>query len=267
MIFVVFLVPLGLYLLLLGHFNRQSRPVFVSGPFDFVGVLFAASGFLLFGGPAILTSLNESWRSFWLLGEAAVGRDSFLAQWRFWVFLSVLYFATVVAGSALVLWRRRGLTSIYNVEPAMVESVLEGACQQFGLSPIRSGNTYVFGPGLELPPPAVSPDGIQAPHALPGLVQKVARLDRPESFADEYVGHTAVLEIESFRAMRHVSLRWDPIDSPLREVLEEELERRLAAVGAPYHETAIWLTMAGYAVLGASLFTAAMLVVRGILGQ
>ena len=100
MIFVVFLVPLGLYLLLLGHFNRQGRPVFVSGPLDFVGILFAASGFLMFGGPAILTSLNESWRSFWLLGDGnAVSRDSLLAQWQFWIFLSVLYFVGVVTVS------------------------------------------------------------------------------------------------------------------------------------------------------------------------
>lgn len=263
MIFVVFLVPLGLYLLLLGHCNRQSRPVFVSGPIDFVGILFAASGFLLFGGPAILTSLNESWRSFWMLGETA-SRESLLAQWRFWVFLSVLYFFVVVIGSGFVLWRRRLMTSIYNVDHALVSETLDEICKQYGLSPIRSGDVYVFGPGLEVPPPS-SPEGIQAPHATTGLTQKLARLDRPDSLADEFAGQMAVLEVESFRAMRHVTLRWDPGDSPLRTVIEEELERRLADAGAPYHDTAIWLTMAGYLVLGTSLFVAALLMLRNVL--
>ena len=31
------------------------------------------------------------------------------------------------------------MTSIYNVEPALVEAALEEVCQQYGLSPIRSG--------------------------------------------------------------------------------------------------------------------------------
>jgi hypothetical protein len=265
-IFVVFLVPLGLYLLLLGHFNRQSRPVFVSGTLDFVGILFAASGFLTFGGPAILTSLNESWRSFWLLGDGnAVSRDNLLAQWHFWIFLSALYFVVVVAVSGFVLWRRRAQTSVYNVEPAVLEATLEEVCERYGLSPIRSGNVFVFGPGLEQLPPGASPEGIQAPHTMGGMVQKTPRLDRPASLADEFVGQTAVLEGESFRPLRHVTLRWDPTDSPLRTVLEEELERRLAASGAPYHETAIWLTMAGYLVLGVSLFTTALLVARSVL--
>jgi len=262
-IFVVFLVPLGLYLLLLGHLNRQSKPVLVSGPTDFIGILFAASGFLLFGGPAILTSLNESWRSFWLLGDFR--RDGMLAQWYFWVFLSALYFVVVVAGSSFVLWRRRQMTSIYNVEPAQVEASLDDVCKHYGLSPIRSGNVYVFGPGLEAPPPAPSPEGIQAPHAVAGMAQRVARMDRPGNLADEFAGQTAVLELETFRALRHVTLRWDPSDSPLRTVIEQELERRLGDAGAPYHETSIWLSMAGYLVLGTSLFAAALLVTRSIL--
>ena len=93
---------------------------------------------------------------------------------------------------------------------AEVDALLDEACKEFGLSPIRSGNVYVFGPGLEAPPPAPSPEGIQAPHAVAGMTQKVARLDRPATLADEFAGQTAVLELESFRATRHVTLRWDP---------------------------------------------------------
>lgn len=263
MIFVVFLVPLGLYLLLLGHLNRQPRPVLVSGTLDFIGILFASSGFLLFGGPAILTGLNESWRTFWLLGEHRANRESLLAQWQFWVFLSALYYVAVVAGVAVGFWRRRQLTSIYNVEPAVVEGTLEEVCEGCGLSPIRSGNVFVFGPGFEqVPQPGSSAEGIQAPHALPMLAKRAGpRLDVPEKPGDEFLGQSAVLEVESFPAMRHVTLRWEPGDSPLRGVVEADLDRRLAVAGAPYHETGLWLTLAGYAVLGLALGAAAMLAV------
>jgi hypothetical protein len=266
-IFVVFLLPLGLYLLVIGHLNRQPRPVFVSGPMDFVGVLFAASGFLTFGGPAILTALNESWRSFWLLGEVG-GRESLLAQWRFWVFLFVLYFVVVVGTSAYVFRRRRGLTSVYNVDPKALEAALAEVCQQHGLSPIRAGRTYRFGPAVSPEQQAKgagpTPEGIQVRHELLGVTPRLG-VGRPAAPAAELAGQAAVLELEVFRPLRHVTLCWEPHDSPLRVTVEEELEARLAAAGAPYHETALWLTMAGYAVLGAALFVGTMLLVRTLL--
>ena len=100
LIFVAFFVPLAVYLLVLGHINRRPRPVLVSGAVDFIGLLFAGSGFLLFGGPAVLSSVNERWRLFWLLGDAGslTGLDH---AWRLGLVLSLLYFVVVVAGIAL----------------------------------------------------------------------------------------------------------------------------------------------------------------------
>jgi hypothetical protein len=266
-IFIVFLIPLGVYLLVLGYINRQPRPVFVSGTWDFIGILFAGSGFLLFGGPAVLSSLNESWRHFWLLGETSGARDNLLEQRLFWLTLSALYFLLVVAGSALILWRQRHRTSIYNVEPALVEAVLEEVCEQHGLAPIRSGNLFVFGLSLDRPafPPAAPAEGIQAPHALPLLAQKapvVASGERPDEIL---VGQNAVLEVEPFETMRHVTLRWDPADSPLRPVIEAELQRRLQVLGAPYHDTGTILTLIGHGVLGLSLLIGFALVLRQFL--
>jgi hypothetical protein len=268
LIFVVFLLPLGLYLLVLAHINRQPRPVFVAGTWDFVGVLFAASGFLLFGGPAILTSLNEHWRMFWLVGEG-VNRDALTAQWHFWLSLSLLYFALVVGGSAMAFLQQRRLTSIYNTDADTVGGTLEVICEQFGLEPIRSGDVFVFGLSLE-PPPAASapPTGIQAPHALARLEPRrtlPARAPAAASPGEELAGQSAVLEIEAFAALHHVTLRWDPGDSPLRGVLERELERRLGQIGAAYHETGLWLAMAGYAVLCLSLFSGFLVFLRAIL--
>jgi hypothetical protein len=263
-IFIVFLFPLGIYLLVLGHINRQPRPVFVSGTWDFVGILFAASGFLLFGGPAILSGVNESWRQFWLLGDTVSARDDFARQWLFWLTLSALYFTLVVAGSALILWRQRQVASIYNAESALVEGVIEEVCEEFGLAPIRSGNVFVFGLGLDRPAPVAS-EAIQAPHALPLLAQKADAATRPDRPGEELVGQCAVLEVESFELMRHVSLRWDPADSPLRTVIEAELKRRLSVLGAPYHETGTVLTLVGYTVLGLALIAGFVLVLRMLL--
>jgi hypothetical protein len=265
-IFIFFLFPLGVYLLVLGYVNRQPRPIFVSGTWDFIGILFAASGFLLFGGPAILSGLNENWRQWWLLGDAVAAQEDFARQWLFWVTLSGLYFIVVVAGSAWVLWRQRQITSIYNAESALVVSVLEEVCEAHGLAPIRSGNVFVFGLGLDRPVPSAASEGIQAPHALPLLAQKgPTHLDQSGRPGEELVGQCAVLEVEAFEWTRHVSLRWEPGDSPLRPVVEEELGRRLDLLGAPYHETGTVLTLAGYAVLGLTLLAGFVLVLRTFL--
>jgi hypothetical protein len=267
-IFVLFLVPLGIYFLVLAYLNRQPRPIFVSGTLDFIGILFAVSGFLLFGGPAVLSSLYEKWRMLWLLGEVGGAGDSLAEHWSFWVTLSAVYFLLVVGGCAFAFRRYRHLTSIYNVEPALAEQVLEEICEQFGLAHIRSGNVFVFGLGLDRPGPAgPTAEGIQAPHALPYLAQKTpgARKDRPAESAEVLVGQSAVLEVESFRALRHVTLRWDPPDSPLRPVLEAELERRLGVLGAPEHDTGALLAVIGYALLGLALLVGIFLLLRSIL--
>ena len=43
MILLAFLSPLAIYLLIIGAINRRRRPLLVSGPWDFAGLLFAAS--------------------------------------------------------------------------------------------------------------------------------------------------------------------------------------------------------------------------------
>ena len=71
MILLAFLLPFSIYLLLLGNLNRRPHPVLVPGTWDFAGVLFAASGFLLVVGPAVISSGSEGWRMFWLFGARA----------------------------------------------------------------------------------------------------------------------------------------------------------------------------------------------------
>src|SRR5260370_11444377 len=135
LIFLAFVVPLAVYCLILSVINRRRHPVIVAGSWDFAGVLFAASGFLLLGGPAILTGLHEQWRLAWLLGQTrylqGIGEN-----WSFWITLWLLYFAVVGSVSVFVLWRRRTLTSIYNIDPAVLAEVLTLVFDRLGL-PLR----------------------------------------------------------------------------------------------------------------------------------
>jgi hypothetical protein len=259
LIFVAFLLPLALYLLLLGWVNRQPRPLLVSGTIDFIGLLFAASGFLLLGGPAALSGFNEHWRLVWLLGETGGATEGGL-DWlrKQGLFLATLYFFVIVAACVVVFRRRRGMTCVYNAEPAVVESALVEACERLGLEPIRSGNLFVF--GLSREAPARRPGGLQAPHVLPRRGARVT-----PGVEEELAGHDAILDVEAFAAMKHVTLRWEPHDTPLRRPVEAELERRLASAGAPYHDTGAWLGLVGSALLVLAMAGLLALVLRRLL--
>lgn len=267
MIFVAFLLPVAVYLLLLAAINRRPRPVVVSGTWDFIGLLFASSGFLLVGGPAILSSLSETWRTFWLLGEGHPLRDTLLSNSALWLLLPAAYFVVVLAGCFKLWGRYRQMTSIYNVEPAAVEGLLAEICDQLGLGPIRSGNLLVFGLPAEVPSPrgAARREAIQAPHS-PNLGQPAAPAP-PEPAGELVAGQSALLELEPFAALKHVTLRWGPHDSPVRHAVEAELEHRLAHVEAPDHDTAAWMSMAAWAILCLCLGGLLMLAVRAVVGR
>ncbi len=188
LLLALFLPPLALYLIVLGWINRRPRPVTMGGTWDFAGVLFAVSGFVLAGGPAFLGSLDERSRLFWLLGETGTA-DGGSDSGTFWIAVRLFYFAVVAGGAAVLLWRGRRLTSVYNVDTPTVVSALEQAFQRLGLTPIRSGDSYTS------------------------------------------VGGPTV-EVDSFPLMRHVTLRWDPADAPLRREVERELAADAGGDGA-----------------------------------
>jgi hypothetical protein len=269
LILLAFFLPLACYLLVLGHINRRRRPLLVSGTWDLIGLLMASSGFLLFGGPAVLSSLHERWRLFWLFGQTGeVGGDT---AWILWILLWGLYFVAVVGGIAFLFWRQRNLTCVYNVDPAVLEHALNDVCEQFGLEPVRSGNLFLFGLSVDIPARRIrSHEGIQAPHHLPVPVATEALRTTPRPATgdpdqDELQGQSAILEIDTFRLLRHVTLRWDPADSPLRPEIEAELERRLTHAPAPDHETGPWLTLLGLSLLAGSSLGALYLILRWVL--
>lgn len=235
MLLLALALPLAVYLLVLARINRRRRALIVSGPWDFAGILFAASGFLLFGGPALLSilSLNETWRRFWLRGRASLdlAHDDVLFTVR--VVLFALYFVAVVAGAAFLLWRRRRLTAIYNVDPLVVETALGQVIERWQLPFVQSGNLLTFEPdngttrkGLAVPA-GETPAG---PAALP-----FALVERPST-----------LEVDVNPSFCHVTLIWNPPDSRLRREVESQLERALAEAPAPAGPIGDWLLIAAY---------------------
>jgi hypothetical protein len=238
LIIVAFLLPLALYFLALAWVNRRPRPVVISGTWDFVGVLFAMSGFLVVGGPAMLSSLSERWRKVWLLGETSslpTGLDRYR---EIWLLAAAAYFLLVVGVSAAVLARRRRLTCVYNVDPPDVDAALDAACRRLGLEPVRSGSLYLFG---------FTSDSATA----------TPRPDEPH----------AILEVDSSAALQNVSLQWEPHDSPLRAAVEAELRERLARTSAPVHEVSAWCNLAGTALLMFSAFVLVVLLARNFMAR
>jgi hypothetical protein len=203
-ILLAFLLPLAVYCLLLAFLNRRHHPTLVHGSWDFAGVLGAASGFLLVGGPAVLAGFNQRWRELYLLGR--LPRAWPLEELNpFWTTLLISYFVAVVVVCLLALWRRRLATSVYNVEPAALEEALARVLGRQKRPWGRSANRFVVG----------------------------AR----EAAAE---GGEIAVELRPFRAMRHVTLRWPAGAGAVRREVEAELEKELADVAAPENPAAVW---------------------------
>lgn len=210
MVFVAFLVPLALYLLLMSCINRQPRPVIVPGTWDFLAVLFASSGFLLLGGPVIMTSLNEKWRMLWMLGEFGEVTKGLAENSRNYLLMAGGYFLLVLVIVAWTFLRRRGLTVIYNVDPNSPEECLQSICRDLHLEATKAGSSFLIGK---------KPDQI-------------------------------TIEVEKSPVLRSVTLKWKEPFSLGRTEIENRLKQCLGQTDAPYHDIGPWLNLVGTAFLG-----------------
>lgn len=275
MIFLALVIPVGIYCLVLCFLNRKRHPVVVSGPWDFAGVLFAASGILLVGGPAMLTGIYEQWRLSWLLGETrylqGVGEN-----WSFWISLWLLYFAVVTVGSAFMLRRRRELTSIYHVEPAVLAEVLIQVLDRLGLEWQRNGPRHLLIRFRESPLEAggeVSASVlVSRPSQLSagrGLVEPVPShalgtaltAEQNSASASPWIG----LALEPFPMLYHVTLRWSGSDEMVRCEVEAELARTLAQVRTRRNLVSAWFLWLALGLFSSAFLVASALFVSRIL--
>jgi hypothetical protein len=242
LILLAFLLPFSIYLLLLGTINRRPHPVVVSGTWDFAGILFAASGFLVAIGPAIISSGSEGWRMFWLFGARAGIPPIDDSASRFWSFLAGVYFLVVVVGSAFLLRWRRGQTAIYNVRSDVLEKSLSRVFSSLGINPLRSGSLFVFGTTSPFSAPKRTAAAIQAPHHLP-VSSSQASKEEETLMERDLVTDAAVLEVDSFDLLRHVTLRWEPATTLVRHEVEAELVRTLAQSTTTENPVGDWMVL------------------------
>jgi hypothetical protein len=250
-----FLFPVAVYCWVLALVNRRPGPVMVSGLWDFVGLCFAASGFLLIVGPALLTGLYN--RALQELPQAhqprmimAVLWDLLDYQWAVWLG----YYAAVVLGALLLLWLRRRKTVIYNVHPAVLEAVLTQTLARLGLPWTRQGNRFSLG----------SPRGAAAPGAA--LAEAVRSGPPPAPAVLPREVPPAVLDVEPFGLMYNVTLHWRGRLGPLRQEVETELARELAEVRTENNLAASWLVGIAGCLFCLVFFVVVVLIFLTVLG-
>ncbi len=240
------LLPVAIYLLVLGAVNRRHYPLMISGVWDFIGLLFAVSGFLLFGGPALLASVNERVRGYYV-PIVVVG--------------SSVYFLLVVAGVGYLLWRQRGLTSIYNVEPGVLQRCLLQVFERLHLSPVRSGNLYLFGlPGEATPSAETAHEIIRGPHYRSSAITTRIDPGTPVGAEADFLGQTAILEVDAFAGLRHVTLRWEPVNTLFRQEIEPQLRQLLSRTPTAESDVGPWMTVVGLGILVLVLLVGIVLV-------
>jgi hypothetical protein len=233
----LFLFPLAVYCSILGLVNRRLQPLMVSGVWDFLGVLLATSGFLLFIGPYLLSGLFRQ-----SLDELPYTRDSgsitgaVAEVWATWWAVWLLYYLLVLGGGAFLVWSRRTTTVIYNIDPHSFDAVLAQTAQRLGLEVTRLGNRVLLAPGGS---PLTPPGGPEAALSRPALAGQ------------------ASLDVESFSLTSNVSLHWRGGSPELRVEVERDLERGLAQVASPDSGAGGWLlAAAGFLFLVILMLTA-----------
>jgi hypothetical protein len=136
------LIPLTMYLLWLGAITRRDRPTLVTGPWDFAGVLFALSGFAIFGAGLVLSFAQANFR-FWMRGNFEALRGAWAQERGSWVLLVGFYLVVLLSWAALVLAARRRSLVVYNIEPAALETLLTEVFEQLNRPLERRGKLWV----------------------------------------------------------------------------------------------------------------------------
>lgn len=252
LVFLLFLFPVAVYCAVMASINRRPHPVMVAGTWDFVGLLFACSGFLLVAGPAILSRLYQQ-----SLRSVPLAKDSqavhwFDSLWSHWNWLWLAYYVLLFAGIALLFWQRRKVTIIYNIAPPVLDSLLGRVLDQLGQPWKRQGNRIQ----VQIPEN-------QTLEPLPGGTEDktaaTAAVPRPPVLWSE-------LKLDPFPAFWNVTLTWERGPSWWRQEVERELSKSLLTIVTEDNPAGNWLLglslgMFAVMLLGAGLMIFLLLVI------
>jgi hypothetical protein len=248
LLFLLFLIPVALYCLILAGINRRPHPVMVSGVWDCIGLLFAASGFFLGVLPGTVTLLYAKTLRQLPFAEPHSGAEALGNLWLEWWGVLLLYYLALAAGATALVLYRRGTTVIYNVNPDDWERLLAHVLAKLGMEQARSGKQITLG-AMTLMSDAVRPGEapIQAT-AYPGL-----SLQR-----------TALLRVDTFPALSNVTLHWEHASEELREEIEAELTKHMQAVETLDNAAASWFLGIGGSIITMVFLTVVVLIVLSL---
>jgi hypothetical protein len=257
LLLALFLFPIAVYCSILGMINRRMQPLMVSGAWDFLGLLLATSGFLLFVGPALLSgTFRQSLRDLQFAARDGASFGSAVSEiWGSWWVAWLLYYAFVVGGTGILVWVRRGTTVIYNVHPRAFEAVLLRTTQRLGLQANRLGNRLFLGvSGM----PALLKDDEEPRTEV--MVRPPIPISVPEM--PRLIAEQVIIDIDEFAALRNVSLHWRTASPEARADLQRELDRALAEVVTLDNPVGGWmLGIAAFLFLAIMMLTAVFVLV------
>jgi hypothetical protein len=238
----LFLFPIAIYCTVLGMINRRPQPLAVSGAWDFLGLVIATSGFLLFVGPALLSGGFRSGLRDLPLEHGSNHLAGALGEiWALWWVVWVLYYVVILVGTALLVWSRRATTVVYNIDPAVLEGALRRAAERRGLEMTRRGDR-VYLSARVMSSSMVVGEGT----AISASPQRESRHLETDNLT---------LDLESFALMNNVTIHWRSGDAPARIDLERELRKALGEVTTLENAAGGWLLS-----IGAFLFLLIMVV-------
>src|SRR5437867_4050687 len=116
------------------------HPLMISGTWDFAGLLFAISGFLLVTVP-VMASLfyRQGLSSLFLRGLGRALPNDLVNILGDRIVYWGCYYGVIVVGAIGLLWWRRTGTVIYNVEQSSFEAIFFGVLQQQQIAFQRRG--------------------------------------------------------------------------------------------------------------------------------
>jgi len=245
---IICLGPLLIYCLLLMAINGRRRASIIPGTWDFAGVLLATAGFVLGGGPLILAGFNAGWRRYLLHGKN-------VTDWRMLtgegdvraVALWVLFFVIIISCAAILIFARRNVTVLYNVDTAHIWNALEWIFGRVGIVWKRHDNAYELR--------RVRQD-LRTP-----WVNELRPMDR---FDKNIVAQTtdqpvevraeaAQLKVHVLPTNCNVTLVWDQFEPGIRAQVEAELSSLLTNIRAEHNPVVGWLATAATVILASML--------------
>ncbi len=228
---LLFLFPVAFYCLVLAVLNRRSHPTMVTGSWDFLGLLFAASGFLLFAAPALLRGFFERILRDMAFADEGPSPDAVGAVISLQTLTWILYYVLVIGGGLLLAWLRSGKTVVYNVAPEELERALERSLARLGLGVTRTGRRLLIGYVAQAEP-------------VEGLLSAVsaAPLNGPvnPTRTTSSLGE-AVVDVEPFAALWNATLHWRSDTGALRRAVEMQLARELRERPSYDNPVGTWL--------------------------